>query len=782
MKNEFDSGTFQIRTSFRHLKNLFEEQKESTNSIQRLQAEWALKVFEEHPALVEGFDNMEDLSRHQEPINELMSFLFQESLTSNEIKSALNPLSSQSFYDSQRMLNLKQDSVDGIHLDFLHIYEESTNFLNLMPYSIILNKYYKYQIDFNRPITVPVELKNGDRKVFRITYNGDFISIQPNENAIEITEEILDKLLNNTHDRELWDYYFPKESWRVEGFGLLTMVDVTLDDQINGFKEHLIGSTGDFTYQTMQDYVRKILNIPDLYIGTTMLENELLVPGYDGGFPTIMLSNEESCEFDKLGCKMVKEQLLKHQEIFIIPNIELYAAEHPENRLRQNMLKNGLKSLALIPLVIDGRVQSIIEIGGYEKNQINEISIVKIDDILPFVKSYAKRSLHGIKDKVNAIIQEECTSIHPAVKWKFEEEAYRFLAEQQGGKNPIFQEIVFEKVYPLYGQIDIVGSSAARNEAIQHDLKALLKESVLILEGVTVNKNMPFYEQLLHEAKRNLSLVENAIYTNTEQIISNFFEMRILPVLKYFAEYTQESKRAEKFLNSLDENQTIYHARKQYDATIDAINQGLAQFLDEKQDEAQAIFPHYFQKYKTDGVEHDLYVGPSINKDHRFHESALYNLRMWQMQIMCEMEARYYAMQENYPINLKVASLIFAYDSPMSIRYRIDEKKFDVDGAYNVRYEMIKKRIDKAHIKNTNERLTQPNKLVVVYSNSNIEREYMSYFKFLQAKGYVGPNLEIVELEDLQDAVGLKAIRADINLNLKEEEEFYSLEQVKVKP
>ena len=46
-------------------------------------------------------------------------------------------------------------------------------------------------------------------------------------------------------------------------------------------------------------------------------------------------------------------------------------------------------------------------------------------------------------------------------------------------ENPVsFREVVFEDVYPLYGQIDIKGSSDARNHAIQKDL-------VLQLRGIS---------------------------------------------------------------------------------------------------------------------------------------------------------------------------------------------------------------------------------------------------------------------------------------------------------
>ena len=123
-----------------------------------------------------------------------------------------------------------------------------------------------------------------------------------------------------------------------------------------------------------------------------------------------------------------------------------------------------------------------------------------------------------------------------------------------------------------------------------------------------------------------------------------------------------------------------------------------------------------------------------------------------------------------FPANIKIGDLkipgrvlLLVFGNNLSIRFRVDEKKFDVDGAYNARYEIVKKRIDKAHIKGTNERITQKGKLVIVYSQRKDEMEYLRYIKFLQSKNYLEDNIEIVPLEDLQGVVGLKAIRVDIN-------------------
>ena len=52
-------------------------------------------------------------------------------------------------------------------------------------------------------------------------------------------------------------------------------------------------------------------------------------------------------------------------------------------------------------------------------------------------------------------------------------------------------------------------------------------------------------------------------------------------------------------------------------------------------------------------------------------------------------------------VPLDTCHLILVNHTPLSIRFRYDEKRFDVDGAYDVRHEIIKSRIDKAVVKGT---------------------------------------------------------------------------------
>ena len=68
-------------------------------------------------------------------------------------------------------------------------------------------------------------------------------------------------------------------------------------------------------------------------------------------------------------------------------------------------------------------------------------------------------------------------------------------------------------------------------------------------------------------------------------------------------------------MNRLDKNlNVVYERRKEYENSVTLLNDKLAKFLDNKQKEAQEMFPHYFERYKTDGVEYNMYIGQSITK------------------------------------------------------------------------------------------------------------------------------------------------------------------------
>ena len=188
-------------------------------------------------------------------------------------------------------------------------------------------------------------------------------------------------------------------------------------------------------------------------------------------------------------------------------------------------------------------------------------------------------------------------------------------------------------------------------------------------------------------------------------------------------------------------------------------------FIDNEQKTAQEIFPHYFERFVTDGVDFNIYIGQSISPHKTFDEFYLKNLKLWQLTTLAKSAQLTHRLERELSLPLQTTQLILAHSQPISISFRTAERKFDVDGAYNIRYEIVKKRIDKVHIKDSNERLTQPGMIAIVYSQPKEAQEYVEYIEYLQTIGLLHADIEKMDLEDLQGVSGLKGLRVAVNLS-----------------
>ncbi|MFO8146140.1 MAG: GAF domain-containing protein, partial [Gillisia sp.] len=463
-------------------------------------------------------------------------------------------------------------------------------------------------------------------------------------------------------------------------------------------------------------------------------------------------------------CEKAYKQLIKEQGYFIIANTDEYAKRTNNNLLSKNLKKNDIKSCILASIAAGDELLGVLELVSPRKNELNSINAIKLEDILPYIVTAVKRNQTEFENRIKAVIQSECTSIHPSVLWIFENEAKQFIKDQDQDGLASFKDITFKNVYPLYGQIDIIASSDTRNSAIEKDLQSQLELLENIINEACQIEKLPIYDQIKFRIADFREELINGLNASSEQKVFDLLQREANPIMDHLI---LQSKRLEELVKEYQdklspETGLVYDHRKQYDDTVQRINRSMARYIDKKQVEAQKIYPHYFERYKTDGVDHNIYIGESFTFKKPFNKVYLYNLRLWQLATMCEMDNRFYQLQKNTPIKIDAASLILVFNNTLSIRYRMDEKKFDVDGTYNARYEIIKKRIDKAFIKNTEERITQKGKIAIVYAQSSDQKEYLRYIKYLQTRKYLGEEVEILELEDVQGVVGLRAIRANI--------------------
>ncbi|MFD0975768.1 GAF domain-containing protein [Salinimicrobium gaetbulicola] len=774
MKNQKEFP-LDIRISFHKITQLYQKQLEKeTSTISKEYLEKMLDYVSEFPALTEGIDNSDDIVKYKDPIKILMKDLFPEILSDNQIKAISIPFHNLIFNSTTQFREILKHAGEDFNLSMRNLNQDLDYIYGCI---MILNTYYGYDIDFSRPLYYDIPDENDILRHYRIDLNSDFVHIEPTERYKEIIEEDVDSLLENIEDIDLWKEKFPPNSWLFKGFTVISLTDVTVDDAISDLKTTLLqrNSSGKEEIQKFEEIFKSIYRIPDLKVGFTLYnEQESRFEKMGGrGTTSFLLDSEEALDCQAAMGPEAFEALLKEHKYFTISNLDKYSSSHPDNLLSNNLISKDVKSVILAPIAKNDTLLGVLEIVSSRKNELNSVNATKLEDILPYIITAVERNKSEYENRIKAVIQSECTSIHPSVLWIFEKEARKFIRDLDEDGLASFKDISFQDVHPLFGQIDIVASSEARNDAIQRDLLEQLQFIKEIVDDAQNLEKLDIYKQIKFRIKEFEDELSESLNASSEQKVFNLLQREINPVLDHVEKQSpalqEKIKEYRKKINS--ETGVIYNHRQNYDEAVQQINRTMSRYIDRKQIDAQKIYPHYFERYKTDGVEHNIYIGASLTNSNEkpFDEVYLYNLRLWQLSTMIEMENRFYQIQENMPLKLEAASMILVYNTTLSIRYRMDEKQFDVDGTYNARYEVIKKRIDKAFIKGTEERVTQKGRIAIIYSARSDEREYLRYIKYLQSKNYLGSNVELLELEDVQGVIGLKAIRVEVLYHLADE-------------
>ena len=756
----------QLKISFQKIIVLFEKyaSQEFIQHPYHSAAKEIVLLFKKNPELKEGFSDYSLLDTYKEQIDLLLDQLFPEPLLLNEIKAVTIPFSFISFKFTDRFENIISNAGDDYELKVRNFEDDS---MYIVACTFILGFVYGYNVDLKRPFYFDIPDKTtGTMKYYRATYNADFSEIIATKDAPKITIEDYKELLNNFDNIALWKEKFPPNSYIFKGFGLISLFDVTSEEMLSSIKANLLAGGANLV-QKLENNLRDFYSLKELKLGFSIFDkiNSKICETATKKTNSLILKEDTQISCDTgYFCDQIIQKVFTNNETFIISDVEEYGGNTNKNPFYKNLHNSGIKSIILIPIKssMDGNL-ALLEIASSGAYDLNSININKLKDIIPVFEAAVKRTSEEHQNILEATIQEHYTSIHNSVKWRFYDAAEKYHEAHQTNENVKLDEIVFNDVYPLYGQSDIKGSSQARNNAIQEDLSTQLSLAITVLKDACKSESLPIYNELMFRVSTYLKDVKKGLNAGDEINILEFLKRDIYPVFNHIKKIS--IKLAEKvsiYMERLDkELGVVYEKRKNYEKSVNILNDKLAKYIDKKQKEAQKMYPHYFERYKTDGIEFNMYIGQSITKEDTFDAIYLYNLRLWQLQTMCEMENIALNERKNMEQELRIASLVLVHSTPMAIKFRMDEKQFDVDGAYNIRYEIIKKRIDKAHIKGTNERLTTPDKLAIVYSQDKDATEYMKYINFLQSRNQLG-KIEFLELEDLQGVSGLKALRVEV--------------------
>ena len=774
-----DESVFNSSLSFRPLIDALKKNIDDGNPGVKKLYGGVIAEFESHPELMGDITDLTVLKPHHDLIEELLASIFPPTASSHESLYAVSlPFRFQTVYSSRLFhhLFLKPGTQDINVPD-----DEIGRKLNREKYQFACGMVLKKYCGYNNPDTSGwihpyKDPHTGLTKYLELTIDARFIDVNPVGEMPLVPESIVCSHTNRIKTIDELMEQVPLNQFAFSGIGVVRVNDVTEQEVISQMKTSLLSINAmedNVKYEELQQYVQSLVGLKDIKIGITPFFK------VNGHYVYSDLHNSKSLLFKHFHANGDKDEISDCCKILFRDSDSpvLYETLNEDSLSEMQYLQyyymEGGRSLIICPLKQHGELLGILEIMSAEPGKLRHNHVTKIEPAIPLFTLGMEKSLEALDTQIDKVIKEKFTAVQPAVEWKFTEVALNFIVHKQNNEDVKIERIAFGDVYPLYGSIDIRNSSTERSHSIQLDLIEQLELAQKVVKKAQADMPFPLLQEVEFKIDKFISSASDVLQSDEEINIHDFLQGQVLSIFNHLHS-TQPSVKneVEHYFASLDPQiGMLYHHRKEYEQSISRINDVLARFIDKEQAAAQKVYPHFFERYVTDGLEFNIYMGQSITPRKKFDEIYLRNMKMWQLSILAKASKLSHKLEEELSHPLRTTQLVLSHSQPLSISFRTEERKFDVDGAYNIRYEIVKKRIDKVRVKDTNERLTQPGKIAIVYSQGKDAVEYMEYIEFLQNQKLLKPGVEKFDLEELQGVVGLKALRVDVNFDTENKQD-----------
>lgn len=727
------------------------------------------KVVETAPELNAPMPDPEVLKNYTDQLNTLMHLIFPPVFSAREAVCAIMPFSDKPFFSSPVFADYFLDTT-GCLKGELNVEQDRMYRARMIKcYLFILEKFYGIKQHLEALLVRKVkDPETGLDRFFNMQLDFRFVEVKAINEIKPLSREKKLEVLESLNEPDRLMALIPPENFELHGFIVQRAVDVTVPEIMSALERELIDQETIISksgFSRVQDHLRSLFGCDGLVAGISALTDDQVLLVNSGS------EMDTHCIFASSWHVPVSSfadtpwaQAVNEKRVVYVPDIQRLWQDDTK---RKRMFSKKIKPFIIAPLIFEGNPIGTLSIGAPETWDLSPIDAFRMEQLQPIFTIAVKRALSNLDLQIEKIIKEKCTAIHPSVEWRFKKAAFHHLDNLNRGHHSDIEPIVFPGVYSLFGQSDIRGSTDERNQATLKDLMDHLDLATAVVSAAGSNGHLMILKELEGRIEREKARISKGIGTGDEQIIVDFLKHEVEGLFDHLTAMGPDVAHAvDIYKDAVDpESGTVYRQRGHFEESVAMLNDRLGAYLESEASIMQKTLPHYFEMHRTDGVDYLIYAGQSILEKEKFSSLYLKDLRLWQIRLAAGMAWHTHQLKPTLKVPLDTAHLILIQNSPISIRFRYDERRFDVDGAYDTRQEIIKSRIDKARLKGSQERLTQPGKIAIVYSLPEEETEILRHLEFFHAQQVLTGETETIVIDDLPGVQGLKAIRAAVDLN-----------------
>ncbi|HMP92526.1 MAG TPA: hypothetical protein PKD90_06625 [Phnomibacter sp.] len=443
------------------------------------------------------------------------------------------------------------------------------------------------------------------------------------------------------------------------------------------------------------------------------------------------------------------------QEPLVFEN--LLAASYPGfEGLLQGLSVAGMGAYLLIPIWYADRPVGMLELSSQNAYDLTAQTALALIPALNALARTCRNLAYQFDQTLDTIVQTRYTAIQPGISWRFKQQAWQIMRQSDQKPGLADKEIYFKQVLPFFAAIDVRNSSELRNAALQQDYLYHLTKAIEQLTQAAVqlaeNSDITGLIEACHQWHAN---VADGLDAQEELDCKYFLEQKLGPML---SQYSHSPSLNDESIATANEPK-LHEQTLNLDYSINQLNNSLYELVDTAYQQLASQHPVYLEYLRTDGLELNLYGGAQLSYQLSWSHEAPAQLRLWLLQTLVQAAAIAPQLAHKIPVALQTTQLIIAFGQPISIYFKRPENRFLVDDAFSIGYEVIKKRIEKATLKTTGERLTQPGTIALVFTSQTELAAWLPAIQHLQKQGQLSTRYQLLELNQLQGLSGLLALR-----------------------
>ncbi len=235
------------------------------------------KALRQAPALMEPIRDLSVLTAHRELVATLMTAVFPAASWDEAYTAALIPFHFRSFFATPGFERLMLTD-DGYLQGRVNVDEQTVAHVKLLhTYAFILFKVYDISLDFDYPlIFTATDPDTGLDRHFRMNFDGRFMQVKTVGDVKPLTPAGRERLLANLTDPQILMELVPPDQFVIQGFAILSAVEVTDQEVLSALKRDLIEKEiiSNQRFDSLKLKLRTLFQKPDLGFGLAAIQGQ----------------------------------------------------------------------------------------------------------------------------------------------------------------------------------------------------------------------------------------------------------------------------------------------------------------------------------------------------------------------------------------------------------------------------------------------------------------------------------------------------------------------------